>query len=317
MTMLTLQGTIPACILPFSEDYAIDLPEYRRHLRDLASTSGVTGVVCNGHAGEVTTLSREEWQLSVAAAVEEANGATHVISGVYAETHREAAGLARAAASENADAVLVFPPNLLMFDASREVGYQRFAEIAATTDLPLVVFAYPAWTGMHYDEDTLARICEIPSVVGIKDWTLDIRTYERNLEVARAQSHHVAMLSSFSTHLLPTLVVGADGILSGHGSVIADHQAQLFEFVQRADMAEARAMYERIQILTRVVYRSPLAEMYTRMKEQLVMLNRLRVPVVRPPMPPIGADERRGLRTALVDAGLLAEPLVSATGSYR
>jgi 4-hydroxy-tetrahydrodipicolinate synthase len=87
--------------------------------------------------------------------------------------------------------------------------------------------------------------------------------------------------------------------------------------VQRADMAEARAMYERIQILTRVVYRSPLAEMYTRMKEQLVMLNRLRVPVVRPPMPPIGADERRGLRTALVDAGLLAEPLVSATGSYR
>jgi 4-hydroxy-tetrahydrodipicolinate synthase len=316
MTSLRLRGTIPACILPFTEDYAIDLPEYRRHLRDLASTAGVTGIVCNGHAGEVTTLTREEWRRSVAVAVQEAEGATRVISGVYAETHREAADLARAAAAENADAALVFPPNLLMFDASREVGYQRFAEIAAATDLPLVVFAYPAWTGMHYDEATLARICEIPSVVAIKDWTLDIRTYERNLQVARGQSHHVAMLSSFSTHLLPTLVLGADGILSGHGSVIADLQAQLFELVQGADMAGARAVYGRIQILTRVVYRSPLAEMYTRMKEQLVMLNRLRAPVVRPPMPPIGADERRGLRTALVDAGLLAEPLVSVAGRY-
>ena len=69
---LALNGTIPACILPFDEDYAIDVPEYRRHLRDLASTPGVTGIVCNGHAGEVTTLSREEWRSSIATAVEEA-----------------------------------------------------------------------------------------------------------------------------------------------------------------------------------------------------------------------------------------------------
>jgi 4-hydroxy-tetrahydrodipicolinate synthase len=305
---LTLGGTLPACILPFDEDYEIDLAGYRRHLQDLARTSGVTGIVCNGHAGEVTALSREEWQLSVATAVEAADGHAHVISGVYAETHRHAAELARAAADEKADAVLVFPPNLLMFDASREVGYHRFAEIAAATDLPLVVFAYPAWTGMHYDEDTLARICEIPSVVAIKDWTLDIATYERNLRIARSQSHHVSMLTSFSTHLLPTLALGADGILSGHGSVIADLQAQLFESFTRGETAAAEAVYERIQILTRAVYRSPLADMYTRMKEQLVMLDRLRLAVVRPPLPELDDAERVALRVALIAAGLLAEP---------
>ena len=316
---LALEGTIPACVLPFDADYAIDAAEYRRHLRDLASTAGVTGIVCNGHAGEVTALSRDEWQFSVSTAVDEVGGAAHVISGVYAETHRAAADLARTAASENADAVLVFPPDLLMFDASREVGYRRFAEIATATDLPLVVFAYPAWTGMHYDEDTLARICEIPSVVAIKDWTLDICTYERNLRVVRAQSHHVAMLTSFSTHLLPTLALGADGILSGHGSIIASLQAQLFELVQDADMAGAKAVYERIQILTRVVYRSPLADMYTRMKEQLVMLNRLRLPVVRPPLEPLEEAERHALRAALSAAGLLDQPVASpayASGSH-
>jgi 4-hydroxy-tetrahydrodipicolinate synthase len=309
---LTLRGTLPACILPFDEDYEIDLPEYRRHLRDLASIAGVTGIVCNGHAGEVTALSREEWQLSVATAVEVGDGDVRVISGVYAETHRQAAELARAAAAEKADAVLVFPPNLLMFDASREVGYHRFAEIAAATDLPLVVFAYPAWTGMHYDAQTMARICEIPSVVAIKDWTLDIATYERNLRIARSQSHRVSMLTSFSTHLLPTLALGADGILSGHGSVIADLQAQLFESFERGDTAAADAVYERIQFLTRAVYRSPLADMYTRMKEQLVMLGRLRLAVVRPPLPALGEVERGVLRGALVAAGLLSEPAPSS-----
>jgi 4-hydroxy-tetrahydrodipicolinate synthase len=306
---LTLEGTLPACVLPFDEDYEIDLSEYRRHLRDLASTPGVTGIVCNGHAGEVTTLSREEWRLSVATAVEAADGDAHVISGVYAETHRQAADLARAAAAEQADAALVFPPNLLMFDASREVGYQRFVEIAAATDLPLVVFAYPAWTGMHYDEETMVRICEIPSVVAIKDWTMDIGIYERNLRIARAQPHHVSMLTSFSTHLLPTIALGADGILSGHGSVIADLQAQLFAALKSGDETLAGATYRRIQILTRVVYRSPLADMYTRMKEQLVMLGRLRSAVVRPPLPVLGDAERRVLREALVAAELLDNPV--------
>jgi 4-hydroxy-tetrahydrodipicolinate synthase len=318
---LTLQGTIPACILPFDEDYVIDVPEYRRHLRDLASTWGVTGIVCNGHAGEVAALSREEWRLSVATAVAEAAGGVHVISGVYAETHRDAADLARTAVSEGADAVLVFPPNLLMFDGSREAGFRRFAEIAAATDVPLVVFAYPAWTGMNYDEETLTRICAIPSVVAIKDWTLDIAVYERNLRVARAQAHHVAMLTSFSTHLLPTLALGADGILSGHGSVVAELQAQLFELCQRAELDAARAVYDRLRILADAVYCSPLADMYTRMKEQLVMLNRLRVPVVRPPLAPLGGAERAALRTALVAAGLLDVPaattLDAATSRLR
>jgi 4-hydroxy-tetrahydrodipicolinate synthase len=131
--------------------------------------------------------------------------------------------------------------------------------------------------------------------------------YERNLRIARSQSHHVSMLTSFSTHLLPTLALGADGILSGHGSVIAELQAQLFESFERGDSAGANAAYERIQFLTRAVYRSPLADMYTRMKEQLVMLGRLRLAVVRPPLPALGEVERDVLREALVAAGLLGE----------
>src|SRR4051812_10261849 len=104
---ISLAGVLPACVLPFADNGSIDIPEYRRHLTDLTSTPGVTGVVCNGHAGEVTSLTRDEWQLTVATTVETVNGAAHVITGIYAETHRDVAELAGVAAAEGADAALV------------------------------------------------------------------------------------------------------------------------------------------------------------------------------------------------------------------
>lgn len=302
---IELGGVIPANILPFDDDYSIDIPQYRRHLDDLVSTPGVRGLTCNGHAGEVASLSRSEWQLALTTAVETVERRVPVICGIYAETHRESADLARTAAREGVDALLVFPPNILMFDARPDVAWQRFAEVADVVDLPLVAFMYPRSTGMHYDADLVERICQIPSVAAMKDWTLDIVVYERNLGIVRSHGRRIAMLSSFSTHLLPSLALGADGILSGHGSVIASLHAQLFDLVSRGDMANAANAYARIQVLTRAVYRSPLADMYTRMKEQLVMLGRLRSSVVRPPLMPLDDEERGRLRGSLLSAGLL------------
>jgi 4-hydroxy-tetrahydrodipicolinate synthase len=114
----------------------------------------------------------------------------------------------------------------------------------------------------------------------------------------------VALLTSFSTNLLPALVSGADGILSGHGSVIADLHARLLAEVRQGDLAAAHRSYERIQHLTRVIYRPPMANMYARMKEHLVMLGHELSPAVRPPLEPVGEPERQQLRQALVDAGL-------------
>ena len=53
---------------PFNPDFSIDEKNYRRHLSWLANTSGVTGIVCNGHAAEVSSLNREERRKALAIA---------------------------------------------------------------------------------------------------------------------------------------------------------------------------------------------------------------------------------------------------------
>src|SRR5262245_43389780 len=82
MTDLRFQGCLPANILPFTADLGIDEPAYRRHLRWLADTNGVTGIVANGHAAEVSSLSRDERKHTLAIAVDEVAGKVPVIAGV-------------------------------------------------------------------------------------------------------------------------------------------------------------------------------------------------------------------------------------------
>jgi 4-hydroxy-tetrahydrodipicolinate synthase len=306
VTGLRLRGAIPANILPFRPDYGIDEVEYRRHIDWLAGCPGVGGITCNGHAAEVATLSREERRRVVALTVETVAGRVPVISGVYAENFLQAIELARDARAEGAAGLLVFPLNVMLFGGDPEMAYQHFSRLADAVGLPMVAFVYPAWTRMQLSTEMLLRICQdVPEVVAVKEWSLDIAVYESNLQAIRSLSRPVAMLSSFSTNLLPSLVVGADGILSGHGSVIADLQGQLLELVGRGEMGAAHELYGRIQRLTEVIYREPFADMYTRMKEHLVMLGRLERAISRPPMLPLAEPERQRLRAALVDAGLL------------
>jgi len=307
MTMgLQLKGSIPANILPLDGDYHIDEASYCRHVDWLASRPGVGGITCNGHAAEVSALSRDERRRAVALAVEAVAGRVPVIAGVYAENYRQASPYARDAEAEGAAGLLIFPPNALLFGGKPDMAIRHFAGIAEAVPLPMVVFMYPAYTRMQYDVETLLRICEVPTVVAVKEWSLDLRVYERNLRAIRALGRPISMLSSMSPNLLPSLALGADGILSGHGAVIADLHADLLQAVRSHDHAAAGALYERIQKLTAVIYRDPMVDMYCRMKEQLVMLGRIERALARPPLVPLDDRERAELRQSLVDAGLLA-----------
>ena len=303
---LVFSGIMPANLLPFTADLAIDEPAYRRHLRWLADTRGVTGIVANGHAAEVSSLLRDERRRALAIAVDEVAGRCPVVAGVYTDGTREAVELARDAKAEGAVGVLVFPPTLFMWGAQLkpEMVLRHFAEIAAGADLPIVVFEYPPASGIGYAPETLARLAEIPRVAAVKDWSNDIVAFERNLRALRATGRPVAMLSSFTLSLMASFLIGADGAISGMGSVSADLQVALFEACQKGDLDGARRVNDRLEPLLRVFYAPPFVDMHNRMKEALVLLGRLPAAHVRPPLCPVGDGEREVIRRALRAAGL-------------
>ena len=155
--------------------------------------------------------------------------------------------------------LLCFPPHSLGMGGIRrrpEMGLSHFETIAAATDLPLIVFQYS--NDLAYPLDTLVRICEtVPSVKAIKDWSPP-QVHERHINVLHGLARPVNVLSTNSAWLLSSLVMGADGLLSGAGSVIADLQAALFGAVRKGNLAEARRLSARIYHTTQVFYCEPL-----------------------------------------------------------
>jgi 4-hydroxy-tetrahydrodipicolinate synthase len=309
---LTFSGIIPANLLPFMPDYSIDAVNYRRHLSWLADVPGVTAITVNGHAAEVSSLQRDERRRALALALDEVGSRLPLIAGIYTDSTLEAVDLARDAKAEGASGLLVFPPTLFMWGAQLrpEMPYRHFAMIAEAVDLPLVVFQYPPASGIGYGPDTLIKLTEIPQIVAVKEWSNDIIAFERNLRAIRSTGRPVAVLSSFTMSLLSSFVLGADGAISGMGSVAADLQAELFAHVQRGDVAAAGQVHDRLDSLVRVFYAPPFLDMHNRMKEALVILGRIDRAVVRPPLQPISEAERTQISTALARAGLL-EPVAA------
>lgn len=305
---LRFKGVMPANLLPFRADLAIDEPAYRRHLSWLATTPGVTGLVVNGHAAEVSSLLREERRRALVVALDEVGDRVPLISGVYTDGTREAVELAREAKAEGAAGILVFPPTPFMWGAQLkpDMVIRHFSEIASAVDLPIIVFEYPPASGIGYSPETLAELARrIPTVAGVKDWSNDIVAFERNLRAIRAAGRPVAVLSSFSMSLMASFVLGADGCISGMGSVAADLQAELFAAVQKGDLEEGRRINARLEPLVRVFYAPPFVDMHNRMKEALVLLGRLPAAHVRPPLTPVSEAERTQIRRALQASDLL------------
>ncbi|MFQ5899586.1 MAG: dihydrodipicolinate synthase family protein [Candidatus Methylomirabilia bacterium] len=304
---LKFRGVIPANLLPFKPDLSIDEAAYRKHLRWLADTPGVTAITLNGHAAEVSSLSREERKRALAIALDEVGDRVSLIAGVYSDGTHEAVELARDAKALGADGILVFPPTLFMWGAQLkpDMPLRHFSAIAEAVDISLVIFEYPPASGIGYSPETLARLAMIPTVVAVKDWSNDIVAFERNLRALRGTGRPVAMLSSFTVSLFASFALGADGCISGMGSVAADLQAELFAAVQKGDLEAARGINDRLEPLVQIFYAPPFVDMHNRMKEALVLLGRIPVAVVRPPLTAINDEERARIERALQAAGLL------------
>jgi len=300
-------GVIPAVLLPFHEDLSIDEVSYRAHLRDVKSVEGLSAVTVNAHASEVASCTLDEQRRVLEISKEELGGLP-IVNGIYADGSLEAARIAKMAQQGGASALLVFPPAIYTFGQRPEMAVAHFRRVADATDLPLIVFQYPLAGGQGYPTATLLEILDqVPTIKAIKDWCANPQLHERQIRLLQSRARPVNVLTTHSSWLLSSLVLGCAGLLSGSGSVIADLQAKLFRAVKAGKLEEARKIHDRITPTAEVFYSEPWVDMHNRMKEALVLLGKLPRAVVRPPLVKLSAEEIGRIRAALVAAGLLGE----------
>src|ERR1700733_12826063 len=297
-------GVIPAVLLPFTDDLAIDERSFRKHLADVAVTEGLSALTINAHSTEVASCSVDEQRRVLDIAQDEIGGRLPIVNGVWGDGSLEAARIARMAEAGGASALLVFPPAPFTLNQSPAMAVEHFKRIAEASSLPLIVFQYPLATGQGYSRDTLLKMIEeVPAIRAIKDWCGSVAQHEMHIRELQSLTRPVNVLTTHSAWLLSSLVLGCSGLLSGSGSVIPDLQAAMFRAVRANNLAEARRVNDRIYPLARVFYSEPWVDMHNRMKEALVLLRRQKRAIVRPPLTKIGDAEIARIRQALVESG--------------
>jgi len=297
-----LTGLIPAALAPFDEDGHIDTGDLDRHLRYLAGVPGVTGITVNGHAGEVSSLSPDEQVQVLKTARDALRADQHLVAGVYAHSTREAVTMARLAQDNGADVLLIFPPEVWEFGVSDDprLAIEYYRAIAGATGLPTIAFVYPTYSPLHLSPRVVLELCgEVEQITAVKDWSNDMVVYETTLRGLRADFPHVSMLSSYSRSLLGTLHLGADGILSGHASLIPELQAGLIQSVRDDDPDRAAELTSALFELTTAFYAPPVADGFTRMKYASVRLGRMKSDRVREPLLPLTDEAKAAIDRVL------------------
>src|SRR4030095_4559696 len=214
MGTLSYHGVLPAMQVPFKTDFSIDEPELRRLASRLAATRGITGLVTNGHTGEVFALDAEERARVTHIVADEVKGRVPVVSGVCVAGICAAGAHAEVARQPGAPGLLVMPPHQwLRFGMKPEHVVEHFTEIGKASGLDLVVHVYPSWTRAAYSCDLLAQLAVLPWVKVFKVGTRDMNKYPMDIKAIREAAPGKAVLTCHDEYLLASMVQGVDGAL--------------------------------------------------------------------------------------------------------
>jgi 4-hydroxy-tetrahydrodipicolinate synthase len=227
---------LTAMVTPFTADNSVDLDAAAQLAVDLVEL-GNEGLVVNGTTGESPTTSDVEKDSLVRAVLEAVGDRAHVVAGVGTNDTAHTLSLARAAEAAGAHGLLVVTP---YYNKPPQSGLlAHFTAVADATELPVMLYDIPGRSGVPIASETLLQLAEHPRIVANKDAKGDLFAAQQVLSRC-----DLAWYSGDDALNLPLLAVGAVGVVSVTGHVVADRHAAMIAAYADGDVGRAREINE-------------------------------------------------------------------------
>lgn len=306
------RGTAPALVTPFTADDRVDEAAFRDLLDfvidgspgyDGAELAGCEAVVVLGTTGENPTVTADERRHLVEIAVEHVAGRVPVIVGTGTNDTRSSVQFSREAADAGADGLLVVSPYYNKPTPDGLVAH--VSAIADATDCPIVFYNVPGRTGANVTAPTQLRLAEaIPTMVGTKEASGDLN------QIADILAHRpdgFAVYSGDDDLALPTVALGADGLISVCANAAPGPTAELVRAALDGDLASAQTHHFALLDAMRASFAEANP---TPVKAVLAEMGRMRADVRLPLAPLTDGARARVLRdyAAWIEAARRPEP---------
>ena len=235
-------------VTPFVDD-EVDVRAIRSNVQRW-NRSGVGGVVALGSNGEAPLLDDAESDRVIAAAKEALASNLTLIAGVGRESTRATIGAATRAAQLGADAVLVRTPSYFKPRMTPDAFVRHYRAVADASPVPVLLYNYPALTGVNLTPDTVGRLAEHTNIVGMKETSAD--TAQFAAYVAAVPSSF-AVIAGSALVFYPWLCVGATGGILALACVLPEACVMLHEHALAGRHSAARALQQELTPLARLV----------------------------------------------------------------
>ena len=291
----TFQGSLVAMVTPFN-DGRVDEAKLRE-LVEFHVANGTDGLVPCGTTGESPTLTHEEHKRVVEIVIQQARDRIPVVAGTGSNSTAEAIELTHHAAEAGAAGALLVTP---YYNKPTQQGlYAHFRAIAqAVPDLPLIVYNIQGRTAVNVETETLARLAEIPNIVGVKEASGSL---DQMTAVILGCGSDFTVLSGDDNLTLPLMSVGGRGVISVVANFLAREVADVTHAALEGDWKRARDLHLKLYPVCKAMFieTNPIP-----VKEAMAMLGMIRAEW-RLPMCAMTPGNREKLRQALVQAGVL------------
>ena len=290
------RGAMTAIVTPFRADGEVDHEALAALVRWQVD-QGIAGLVPAGPTGEGATLADEEHQAVVRTVVEAAEGRVPVIAGCGSNDTVRTVAAARRVEAAGADGLLVVSPYYNKPNRSGMVEHYRV--VAEATGLPVVVYNVPGRTAQNLGAELILELAELPGIVAVKEASGDL---DQIATILDRRPDSLAVLSGDDPLCLPTLALGADGIISVVSNEAPGEMSRMVAAALDGDFVAARELHYRLLPLMRANFNetNPVP-----VKTALALLGRCRGDL-RAPLGPPEESTRASLRQALAAAGLEA-----------
>ncbi len=292
------KGVMPAVTTKFTDDDQLDLEMFAVNIKAQLE-AGVHGIILGGTLGEASTLSDEEKRTLVRESVKLVEGKIPVIINIAEQTTKGAIEAAQKAKEDGASGLMMLPP--MRYNASDRETIAYFKSVAASTDLPIMVYNNPVDYGIEVTLEMFEELLkDCPNIQAVKESTRDISNVTR---IKNRFGNRLAILSGVDTLALESLLMGADGWVAGLVDAFPAETVAIYTLAKTGKIEEAREIYRwflpllELDINARLVQNIKLAEVATGIGTENVRAPRL---------PLIGEERQHVLN--IIETGLKTRP---------
>ena len=205
-------GAAVALVTPMLPDGSIHYAKIEE-LVDWHVANGTDAIVMCGTTGEAPTLKMDEHLEAIKVAVDRAAGRLPIIAGTGSNDTDHCINSCREAKRLGADGLLLVSP---YYNKTSQRGLiAHYTAVAASADLPMILYNVPSRTGLNIAPETVATLAKVDNVVGLKQANGDLSSVAKIAAMC-----DLPIYSGNDDQIVPILSLGGLGVISVLSNVI-------------------------------------------------------------------------------------------------